>query len=166
MDALDTFDQLATLITERHESLTLRSSRCGKGSSCGRELFGEVQSELDILRRIRLWRVFTWEIPPNFPFNRPLSSASQLDSKRKMTASEQPDHCTDDVLASNRTMRFEAAKCLKIVAVARPLTYCFGRFNRRNLRFARCSRRNVVPIFGPPSSIAGVPVSTGQKKPS
>jgi hypothetical protein len=48
MDALDTFDRLATLITERHESLLSEAADAAKDALAD-ELFGQVQSELDIL---------------------------------------------------------------------------------------------------------------------
>jgi hypothetical protein len=48
MDALDTFDRLATLITERHESLLSEAADAAK-DTLEDELFGQVQSELDIL---------------------------------------------------------------------------------------------------------------------
>ena len=48
MDALDTFDRLATLITERHESLLSEAADAAKDTLAD-ELFGQVQSELDIL---------------------------------------------------------------------------------------------------------------------
>jgi hypothetical protein len=48
MDALDTFNRLATLITERHESLLSEAADAAK-DALAEELFGQVQSELDIL---------------------------------------------------------------------------------------------------------------------
>lgn len=48
MEALDTFDRLATLITERHESLLSKAADAAK-DTLEEELFGQVQSELDIL---------------------------------------------------------------------------------------------------------------------
>lgn len=48
MDALDTFDRLATLISERHESLLSEAADEAK-EALADELFSEVQSELDIL---------------------------------------------------------------------------------------------------------------------
>jgi hypothetical protein len=48
MDALDTFDRLATLITERHESLLSEAADAARDALAD-ELFGQVQSELDIL---------------------------------------------------------------------------------------------------------------------
>jgi hypothetical protein len=48
MDALDTFARLATLITERHESLLSEAADAAKDALAD-ELFGQVQSELDIL---------------------------------------------------------------------------------------------------------------------
>lgn len=48
MDALGTFDRLATLITERHESLLSKAADAVK-DALANELLGEVQSELDIL---------------------------------------------------------------------------------------------------------------------
>ncbi len=48
MDALDTFDRLATLITERHESLLSEAAAAAK-DTLSDELLGQVQSELDIL---------------------------------------------------------------------------------------------------------------------
>jgi hypothetical protein len=48
MDALDTFDRLATLITERHDSLLSEAADAAKDALAD-ELFGQVQSELDIL---------------------------------------------------------------------------------------------------------------------
>jgi hypothetical protein len=48
MDALDTFDWLATSITERHESLLSEAANAAKDALAD-EIFGQVQSELDIL---------------------------------------------------------------------------------------------------------------------
>jgi hypothetical protein len=48
IDALETFDRLATLITERHESLLSEAADAAK-DALAEELFGQVQSELDIL---------------------------------------------------------------------------------------------------------------------
>jgi len=48
MDALDTFDRLATLISERHESLLSEAADEAK-EALADELFSVVQSELDIL---------------------------------------------------------------------------------------------------------------------
>lgn len=48
MDALDTFDRLATLIIERHESLLSGAADAAK-ETLAEELFGQVQSKLDIL---------------------------------------------------------------------------------------------------------------------
>ncbi len=48
MDAIDTFDRLATLITERHESLLSEAADAAK-DTLAEELFGQVQSQLDIL---------------------------------------------------------------------------------------------------------------------
>jgi hypothetical protein len=48
MDALDTFDRLATLISERHESLLSKAADEAK-EALADELLSEVQSELDIL---------------------------------------------------------------------------------------------------------------------
>lgn len=48
MDALDTFDRLAMLITERHENLLSEAADAAK-DTLEDELFGQVQSELDIL---------------------------------------------------------------------------------------------------------------------
>jgi hypothetical protein len=48
MDALDTFDRLATLIMERHDSLLSEAADAAQ-EALADELFGQVQSELDVL---------------------------------------------------------------------------------------------------------------------